>query len=73
MRCDAPRDMACRGVHFAITNDDLAALLNADSDGDVMEVVQSVEERWEANEGFICETDKAWDAIHRCLSDGSLT
>ena len=23
-------------------------------------------------EGFVCETDKAWDAIHRCLTDGRL-
>ena len=65
--------MACRGVHFAITNDDLSALRGADSDEDLMEVIESVEERWEKDDGFVCETDKAWDAIHRCLCDGSLT
>ncbi len=27
----------------------------------------------EKDDGFICESDKAWDAIHRCLTDGSLT
>jgi hypothetical protein len=37
-----------------------------------MEIVDEVEERWEEDEGMICETDKAWDAIHRCLTDGSL-
>ena len=65
--------MACRGVHFAITADDLAALRLADSDEAVMEVIRSVELRGEKDDGFICETDKAWDAIHRCLTDGSLT
>lgn len=64
--------MACRGVHFAITDDDLSALRSADSDDTVMEVIQIIEERWEKDEGFICESDKAWDAIHRCFSDGSL-
>jgi hypothetical protein len=64
--------MACRGVHFAITDDDLAALRAAGSDDDVMEVVERIEKRWEEDAGFVCETDKAWDAIHRCLTGGSL-
>lgn len=65
--------MACRGVHFAITDDDLARLRSSTSDEDVMTVIEAVEERWEKDAGFLCETDKAWDAIHRCLTDGSLT
>jgi hypothetical protein len=64
--------MACRGVHFAIADDDLNRLRGAASDRAVMEIVDEVEERWEEDEGMICETDKAWDAIHRCLTDGSL-
>jgi hypothetical protein len=65
--------MACRAVHFAITNDDLQALRDAGSDAKLIEVIQEViEERWEKSEGYVCETDKAWDAIHRCLTDGKL-
>ncbi|MDB6076772.1 MAG: hypothetical protein JWO82_519 [Akkermansiaceae bacterium] len=62
--------MACRGVHFAITDEDLRALRDAPGDEGVVECIQAIEERWE--EGFVCETDKAWDAIHRCLTDGKL-
>jgi len=65
--------MACRGVHFAITDEDLEALRAAESDEDLIEVIQEeIEERWEKAQGFVCETDKAWDAIHRCLTDGRL-
>lgn len=65
--------MACRGVHFAITDQDLEALRAAESDEAVIEVIQEeIEERWEKDQGFVCETDKAWDAIHRCLTDGHL-
>ncbi len=64
--------MACRGVHFGITENDLSQLRSAVSDEAVMEVIAAIEERWEKEDGFVCETDKAWDAIHRCLTDGSL-
>jgi hypothetical protein len=33
-------------------------------------LINDIEERWDKD--WFCETDKAWDAIHRCLSDGSL-
>lgn len=62
--------MACRGVLFAIDDVTAAALLAAESDEDVMEIVERIEEAWD--EAFLAETDKAWDAIHRALSDGSL-
>lgn len=65
--------MACRGVHFAITDADLNALREADSDEALIEIIQEdIEDRWEKDAGFVCETDKAWDAIHRCLTDGRL-
>ncbi len=35
-----------------------------------MKLLEEIEEDWE--EPFVVETDKAWDAIHRCLTDGSL-
>lgn len=65
--------MARRGVHFAITVDDLTALRSAEGDGAVMTVIEAIETRWEKEAGLICETDKAWEAIHRCLTDGRLT
>jgi hypothetical protein len=33
-------------------------------------VVGEIEERWD--EQWLVETDKAWDAIHRCLGNGKL-
>jgi hypothetical protein len=62
--------MSARGVHFAITSAQEKAVLAAKSDRKLMELVEEIEEAWE--DGFACETDKAWDAIHRCLTDGTL-
>lgn len=65
--------MGCRGVHFALTEDERAKLLaTVESDGNVVGLVQEeIEERWDTD--WLCETDKAWDAIHRCLTDGTLS
>jgi len=63
------------GVHFALTPVQEKRLLARVGDDDkVIELVQTIEE----GEGFLelpdaCQTDKAWDAIHRCLADGQLT
>lgn len=63
--------MACRGAFFAITDEDEARLLAAESDEDVLHIVQEeIEERWD--EDWLQETDKAWDAMHRTLADGTL-
>ena len=62
--------MSARGVHFAITPSQEKALLAAISDSKRIKLVEEIEEIWE--EPFVCETDKAWDAIHRCLTDGTL-
>ena len=62
--------MAGRGVHFAVTADQVSALLAAKSDRKLIPLIDQIEETWE--EPFVVETDKAWDAIHRCLTDGSL-
>jgi hypothetical protein len=62
--------MGCRGVLFAIPPETAEALLAADDDEALMELVDELEEAWE--EPFVGETDKAWDAIHRALSDGTL-
>lgn len=35
-----------------------------------MDVIEAIEESW--NEEWAYETDKAWEAIHRCLTDGKV-
>lgn len=63
--------MACRGVLFAIEPGAATRLLAAASDDEVLAIVQDeIEERWD--EAWLVQLDKAWDAIHRCLSDGTL-
>ena len=40
-------------------------------DAAVLSIVQDeIEDAWD--EEHLCQTDKAWDAIHRCLGDGTL-
>jgi hypothetical protein len=63
--------MACRGVYFALTDDGVAKLTAADGDAAVKKIIQEdIEELWDKN--WLQETDKAWDAMHRCLADGTL-
>ena len=69
--------MACRAVHFALTAEQATRFLEI-PDGDdesLMAFVEEIEEG-ETGEGWdaewVQETDKAWDAIHRCLTDGKL-
>jgi hypothetical protein len=64
--------MACRGVHFALSRDDEHELLaRAEDDDHLIDFIQEeIEEAWDRE--WLCETDKAWDAIHRCLTDGKL-
>jgi hypothetical protein len=66
--------MACRGVHFALNDDERSALLAQEDDDARLEFVQEQieEELWTDEPERGCETDKAWDAIHRALTDGSL-
>ncbi len=74
---DRPRkgtDMGCLGVHFALKNEDVLKLKSFDQDFTRLAYLQ--EELEEAYFGsqrdLIAETDKAWDAIHRSLTDGRL-
>jgi Domain of unknown function (DUF1877) len=62
--------MTARGVHFAITTTRAESLLAAEDDDALLALVEEIEEEWEAP--FVFETDKGWDALHRCLSDGTL-
>ena len=62
--------MACRAVLFALTENEATQLLEAQGDQALEEVVEEIEERWD--EKWLCELDKAWDGIHRALTDGEL-
>ncbi|MFD7845637.1 YfbM family protein [Nocardia sp. NPDC059764] len=62
------------GVHFAITAEQERALLAADDRDDVDaidELLGDIEESW-SEPDLKVDTDKAWDAIHRSLTDGTL-
>jgi hypothetical protein len=68
--------MACLGVHFAITAE-VAARLNRDrppSPADVVAFIEYLDSQFNALlvEGWVEMTDKAWDGIHRCLTNGKL-
>src|SRR5512141_1146915 len=64
--------MACRGVFFALSSSQREHLLSLSSDEERLEYIQEkIEAEWD--EAHLLQTDKAWDAIHRCLTDGSLS
>jgi Domain of unknown function (DUF1877) len=64
--------MACRGVLFALSSSQREHLLKLGSDDARLEYIQEdIEAAWD--EAHLLETDKAWDAIHRCLTDGTLS
>lgn len=65
--------MGCLGVHFAIPEHDVAVLRNAPDDAARLDYVQEVIEERELGGPRAAENDKAWDAMHRALSDGHLT
>ena len=62
--------MAGLGMHFAIGDDVVARLLAAEDDAAVIALVDEIEEGSEPR--FAFGTDKAWDPLHRCLTDGTL-
>jgi hypothetical protein len=62
--------MPSRGVLFALSSDQEARLLSASGNDEVMEAIEEIEEAWD--EPNLAQTDKAWDAIHRALTDGQL-
>lgn len=65
--------MGCLGLHFSLDADQVAAL-QAVEDGERVEFVQEEfeEKLWSDDKSRAQETDKAWDAIHRSLTDGTL-
>ncbi|MFB9183471.1 YfbM family protein [Dactylosporangium sucinum] len=62
-------------MHFAITAEQERALLAAADDVDddaVSGLLDEIEEAGWDGDALKVDTDKAWDAIHRCLTDGGL-
>jgi hypothetical protein len=63
--------MACRGVFFALSPAQKEKLLSLETDQGRLDYLQEgIEAAWD--ERNLLQTDKAWDAIHRCLAGGSL-
>ena len=69
--------MVARAVHFALTDEQASRLMDTPGMGndDLLAFVEEIEEGpngegWDAE--WTQETDKAWDAIHRCLTGGKL-
>lgn len=67
--------MGCLGVHFAITDEEVKHIKSIKSDDERLEYIQEeIEEKYfEENPDYAAESDKAWDAMHRLLSDGDLS
>ena len=67
--------MGCLGVHFALHPDDLRRVLASVGDDEALLALihEDIEERnLETEREWQFQTDKAWDALHRCLTNGLL-
>lgn len=65
--------MGCLGLHFSLDEEQVAALKAMPEAERVEYVQEQLEERlWSDEPSRGQETDKAWDAIHRALTDGDL-
>lgn len=65
--------MGCLGLHFSLDDEQVAALRAVEEDERVDFVQEAFEEELWANDSSRAqESDKAWDAIHRSLTDGTL-
>ena len=54
--------MGCRGLYFAITDEQRSKLLSLTSDDEKLDFYkEAIEGAWE--DRFVQETDKAWDAF----------
>lgn len=67
--------MSCLGVHFALSNEDVVNIRALNDEQERLAYLQEeIEERYLAEPGiYAAESDKAWDAMHRALTDGRLT
>ena len=67
--------MGCLGVHFALTEEEAIKLKSFDKDADRLDYLQEeIEDSYFSDHPeLMAESDKAWDAMHRALTDGKLT
>lgn len=67
--------MSCLGVHFALAEEDAAALQALDDEQERLSFLQEeLEARYLAEpQAYAAESDKSWDAMHRTLAAGKLT
>ena len=65
--------MACRGVHFSLDRAAVDRLLACTSDGERLILIQEeIEpEYFGSHKDLLAETDKAWEWIHRAVTDGT--
>jgi hypothetical protein len=65
--------VVARGVHFALTDIDERRLLDCPETERVALISNDIEERYFSRmREWLCETDKAWDAIHRAFNNSDL-
>src|SRR5262245_62055331 len=65
--------MACRGAFLALVEGQVEFLLSLDDDAAVVDYLNALTaDYYRQGNRNLQETDKAWDAMHRCLSDGTL-
>lgn len=66
--------MSCLGVYFALTSEQASELRNRPSEESRLEHLQEMiePEFFEQHPEWMAESDKAWDGIHRTLTDGTL-
>jgi hypothetical protein len=62
--------MACRGYSLALDQHCIALLLA--QDGHDERLIEVIEELHMTDASDVCGVDKAWDGIHRCLTEGRL-
>lgn len=62
--------MSERAVYFSLTNEQAEELSHADKAELILDIVKRIEEDWDQN--WLFEIDKAWDALHRVLTEGGL-
>jgi hypothetical protein len=66
--------MGCLGVHFALTEAEVGHLLSIEDAQERLDyLIDELEEKYFTDfEVYLAESDKAWDAMHRALTDGEL-
>lgn len=67
--------MACLGVHFALSEEEVVHLRSLPDNRTRLEYMQNEIEEFYFGEqpDWKAESDKSWDAMHRALSDGQLS